>query len=85
MNSTAGISSCSSPVQSAQLGISRGIAQVDRDAQVVAAGSGSATGGGDSMTNALIDAHAQALNVEASARALSIADSTLGTLLDIKA
>ena len=45
----------------------------------------SASDAGDSVTGALIDAGQQALNVEASARALSIADKTLGTLIDIKA
>jgi hypothetical protein len=85
MNSISGIGSGTSALQSAELGIRRGLANVDRDAQVVAAESASGAGGGDAMMNALIDAHAQALNVEASARALSIVDSTLGTPIDGKA
>ena len=71
----------SSAMQNAQLGIERGMANVTRDAKVVAGASASDAG----VTGALIDAGQQALNVEASARALSIADETLGTLIDVKA
>ncbi len=81
MSSCSGIGSGSSAMQYAQLGIKRGLANVARDAQVVAGSSA----GGDASTGALLDAHQQALNVEASARAFSIADKALGTLLDIKA
>jgi len=82
MNSCSGIGG-SSALQNAQLGIQRGVARVARDAQVVAGSSASA--GDEAVTGALIDANQQALNVEASARAFSIADKTLGTLIDIKA
>ena len=82
MSSFSGISG-SNAMQYAQLGIERGVANVTRDAKVVAGSS--ASDAGDSVTGALIDAGQQALNVEASARALSIADKTLGTLIDIKA
>jgi hypothetical protein len=81
MSSLSGIGGGSSALQYAQLGIKRGVANVARDAQVVAGSSA----GGDASTGALLDAHQQALNVEASARALSIADKALGTILDIKA
>jgi hypothetical protein len=84
MNNISGVGGGASALQSAQLGISRGLANVDRDAQVVASESTSGAGG-DATMNALVDAHAQALNVEASARALSIVDSTLGALIDLKA
>ena len=81
MSSLSGIGGGSSAMQNAQLGIKRGLENVARDAQVVAGSSA----GGDASTGAFLDAHQQALNVEASARAFSIADKTLGTLLDIKA
>jgi hypothetical protein len=84
MSSISSIGSTSSALQSAQLGIQRGMANVSRDDQVVA--QGASTGVGTvSVTGALVDAKQQALNVEASARAMSITDQTLGTLLDIKA
>ena len=82
MSSFSGIGS-SSAMQNAQLGIQRGVDRVARDAQVVAGSSASASDEG--VTGALIDANQQALNVEASARAFSIIDKTLGSLIDIKA
>jgi hypothetical protein len=77
MNSASGIGFGSSAVQNAQLGINRGMANLAQDAQTVAQGG--------PVTDALVDAQQQKLDVEASATALSIADQTLGTLLDIKA
>ncbi len=53
------------------------MANVAQDAQAIA--------GGADPTDALVDASAQKLNVEASAKALQIANQTLGTLIDIKA
>jgi hypothetical protein len=85
MSSISSMGGGASAFQNAELGISRGMANMARDQQVVAGGGGAASGGIDSMTNALVDAKQQQLNVEASARALSIADKTLGTLVDIKA
>jgi hypothetical protein len=82
MSSLSGIGG-SGAMQSALLGIQRGVANVARDASVVAGASVSTDS--DAVTGALLDARQQALNVEASARAFSIADKTLGTLLDIKA
>lgn len=73
----------SSAIQNAALGIQRAVANVGRDAKVVAGSSVAVDG--DAVTGALLDANQQALNVAASARAFSIADKTLGTLLDIKA
>jgi hypothetical protein len=70
-------------MQSAELGIKRGLAKAARDSDIVAGSSVSGDGG--SVTGALLDAHQQTLNIAASARAFSIADKTLGTLLDIKA
>jgi hypothetical protein len=81
MSTLSGIGGGTGALQSAQLGISRGMANVDRDAQAVA----SRAGGDDGMVNSLVDAKSQALDVEASAKAFSIADKTLGTLIDIKA
>jgi len=75
MNGISGISA--GALQYAQQGISRGMANVAPDAQAIA--------GGADPTDALVDASAQKLNVEASAKALQIANQTLGTLIDIKA
>jgi hypothetical protein len=68
--------------QSAQLGIRRGLAGIDQDAQVVANG---VTGSIDAVVGALVDSLQQRLVVEASARMLSTVDRTLGTLVDVKA
>ncbi len=89
MNGSSAIGTGSDAVQNAQLGINRGMANLSRDAQVIAHESvaqGSVAQGNDNATiGALVDAQQQKLSVEASARALSIVDETLGTLLDIKA
>ena len=53
------------------------MANVDQDAQAIA--------GGADPTAPLIDASQQKLAVEANAKAMQIADQTLGTLIDIKA
>jgi hypothetical protein len=72
-------------VQNAQQGISRGMANLSRDEQVIAqAGDGSSADNVNGMVGALVDAQVQKLSVEASARALSIVDQTLGKLIDIK-
>jgi hypothetical protein len=81
--SSLSISSIPSAFQSAQLGISRGQAGLDQDAQVVA--NGGAAGNDDAVTGALVDALQQRLLVEASVQMLSTADQTLGTLVDVKA
>jgi hypothetical protein len=77
MSTTSGIGNGSNALQNALTGINRGMANFSQDARAVAQG-------GD-VTSALVDAQQQALDVKASATALSIADQTLGTLLDIKA
>ena len=64
-------------MQYAQLGISRGMANVAQDAQAVA-------GGADPIAP-LIDASQQKLGVEANAKALQIANQTMGTLINILA
>jgi len=78
------ISATPGALQSAQLGIRRGLSGLDRDAQVVANG-GAASIDTGSVLNALVDSLQQRLLVEASARMLSAADKTLGTLIDVKA
>jgi len=80
--SSLSISTVPSAFQSAQLGISRGLAAIDQDAQVVANAGASNV---DAVTGALVDALQQRLLVEASVRMLSTADQTLGTLVDVKA
>lgn len=72
----------STAVQNAQSGINQGMANLARDAQAIAGGS---VADGSAVTNALVDAQQQKLDVEASVKALEIADQTLGTLIDIKA
>jgi hypothetical protein len=71
-------------LQSAQLGISRGMNGLARDAQTVADSLATPTGP-DSLPGALVDSLQQKLLVEASARMMSTVDQTLGTLIDIKA
>jgi hypothetical protein len=75
----------SSALQYAQQGISRGMANLDADSQAVAQGVMSSGGDSGAVTGALVDAQQQALNVEASAKALAITNQTLGTLLDVHA
>ncbi len=84
MSGISGIGFGSSAIQNALSGINRGIAGVNQDAAIVAS-SGLNGGGIGDMTNALVDAQQQLLSVEASAKALSITDQTLGTLIDVKA
>lgn len=67
----------SSAAQSAQLGISRGMSNVARDAQAVA--------GGADPIGPLVDASQQKLNVEANVKVLQIASETLGTLINVMA
>ena len=85
MSSISGIGFGSSAIQNALSGINRGIAGVNQDAAIVASNGLNAGGIGDAVTNALLDAQQQLLSVEASAKALSITDQTLGTLIDVKA
>jgi hypothetical protein len=85
MNGLSSLGAGSSALQYAQLGISRGMANLDRDSQAVAQGIVSSGGNSDAVTGALVDAQQQALNVEASVKALAITDQTLGTLIDVRA
>jgi hypothetical protein len=78
MNGFSPVGSGSSALQNALVGIDRGMTRLARDQQAIALG-------GDAVTGALIDAQQQKLAVEASVKALSITDQTLGSLLDIKA
>jgi hypothetical protein len=71
-------------MQSAELGIQRGLSGLNRDARTVANGVGGSTDT-DGLTGALVDSLEQKLLVEASARMLSTVDETLGTLIDVKA
>jgi hypothetical protein len=82
--SSMAISSVPGAMQSAELGIQRGLSGLNRDAQVVA-GANVAADNTDAMTGALVDSLEQKLLVEASARMLSTVDQTLGTLIDVKA
>ena len=82
MSGTSGIGFGSSAVQNALSGINQGMANLSRDAQVVAQGS---VANDNSVTGALVDAQTQKLDVEAAVKALQIANQTLGSLLDVKA
>lgn len=77
-----------SAFQNAQTGISRGMSAISRDAAVVASAS-NGTGLSEDVVGALIDASQQKLYVQASAKALSIADeamsAALGQLVDTRA
>ena len=70
-------------LQSAQLGITRGMNGLARDEQTVA-DSITTPAGTDSLTGALVDSLQQQLLVAASARMMSAADETLGTLIDLR-
>lgn len=85
MSGISSIGSGSSAIQNALSGINRGIAGINQDAAIVASNGLNAGGSGDAVTNALLDAQQQLLSVEASAKALSITDQALGSLLDVKA
>ena len=82
MNGISGMGFGSTAVQNAQLGISQGMANLSRDAQAIASGS---VANGNAVTDALVDAQQQKLDVQASVAALKIADQTLGSLIDIMA
>jgi hypothetical protein len=71
------MSGASSALQYAQLGISRGMANVANDAQAIA--------GGDDPIGPLVDASQQKLNVEANVKALQIANEALGTIINVMA
>ena len=71
-------------LQSAQLGIGRGMNGLARDEQTVA-DSLMTPAGTDSLPGALVDSLQQQLLVAASARMMSTADETLGTLIDVTA
>jgi hypothetical protein len=77
-----------SAIQNAQTGIARGMSALNRDAAVIANGS-DGTGLGEDVVGALIDASQQKLYIQASAKALSIADdamsAALGQLVDTHA
>lgn len=84
MNTLSGICAPNG-IQSSLMGIQRGMANVARDAQTIAGAAASPDGAGtDAMVGALVDAREQALNVQASMKALAIQDRVLGTLIDIK-
>jgi hypothetical protein len=77
-----------SALQSAQQGIDRGVAAIDRDAAAIASVSAGIEPSQD-VTQALIDASQQKLYVDASTKALSIAaqslNDALGRLVDTHA
>lgn len=79
------LSSIGNGLQYSLQGIQRGVANAARDAQVVASAAASPDGvDSDAAIGALVDARQQALNVEASAKAFSIQDQAIGSLIDIK-
>lgn len=84
MSSILSVTDIPGAMQSAQLGISRGMNGLARDEQTVA-DSLLTPAGSDSLPGALVDSLQQKLLVEASARMMSTVDETLGTLIDIKA
>lgn len=84
MSSIPAVADIPGALQSAQLGISRGMNGLARDEQAVA-DSLATPAGTDALPGALVDSLQQQLLVEASARMMSTVDETLGTLIDIKA
>lgn len=73
-----------SALQIAQRSINRGIAAIDENAATIANATADIEPA-ETLTEALVGLSQQRLNVEASVRAFSIADETLGTLLDTQA
>ncbi len=71
-----------SAVPSASVGIHRAVAQVKRDASLVAS---SSVADPKDMLPAMIDSRQQLLYTQAAARVMSTADEMLGTLIDIRA
>lgn len=86
MNSIAnlGIGGGLSVFQNAQLGINRALGNLAQNAQTIAHANVDHESTGD-VTAALVDSLEQKLLVQLSARMLTVADQTLGTLLDVKA
>ena len=70
---------------SARAGIERGLSGLNRDANEIARANIGAPNGIETVTGALVDSLQQRLLVQASARMMSTADRTLGTLLDTHA
>jgi hypothetical protein len=70
-------------LQSAMNGINQGMSNLTADMQAIA--SGTVAGDSSAMTGALVDAQSQAMNVEIAAKAMTLTDQTLGTLLDVMA
>jgi hypothetical protein len=83
MSGISSIGFSASALQSAMSGINQGMANLDADAQAIA--SGSVAGDPSAMTGALVDAQSQAMSVEIAAKAMTITNQTLGTLLDVLA
>jgi hypothetical protein len=84
MSDLSGIGNIPGALQSAQVGINRGMNGLDRDAQTVA-GAIASPAGTDSLPGALVDSLQQKLLVEANVKMLATVDQTIGSLLDATA
>jgi hypothetical protein len=84
MSSIPPVADLPTALQSAQLGITRGMNGLGRDEQAVADSILTPTGTA-AIPGALVDSLQQQLLVAASARLMSTADENLGTLLDVTA
>jgi hypothetical protein len=84
MDGISSVSGLLNALQSAQLGINRGLDGLARDAQAVA--HANVEGGiATDVTNALVDSLQQKLLVQLSTKMLTTVHETLGTLLDVTA
>ncbi len=73
-----------SALDSALLGIHRGMAGMRRNAAEIASGGRFGNGDPTGFIEPMVDLRANARQVEASAKALSIIDKTLGSIIDIE-
>jgi hypothetical protein len=71
-------------LQAAQSGIARASQNIDRDAAAIADGALSGNGPGD-IAAAMVDMSQQSEVAAVSAQAMSIANQTIGSLLDVMA
>lgn len=89
MNSISGVVGVGAdPMQTALIGIDRGLAGLARDANQVAQAlvpSPASGASSDQLTNALVDSLQQRLLIAASADMLSSGNQALGTLIDVTA
>ena len=84
MNAVGSVSGNFSALQSAESGIARASQNIDQDAAAIADGSLNGDGLGD-VAAAMVDMSEQSVLAAISAKAVSIVNQTMGSLLDVMA